>query len=983
MIINPLRCISNRSAVVLILPFLLAGCFFNLGEHKDFSSWYYGDPGMAGALGEAQCDRYADRIQEERHRYYLHFRTPEVLLQPQGGKDYPERLTAEGRQGQTADGVQTCDRAPRGWETFRFDTVDAGLVDTVIPYRKDTAINDRGRGWGQKSLAYAEGLAYNTGLSAVMKAPIYIVHDILKTLYIPVAGTYYLIKPEAAPEDAADVIQVQDTSTPDKAPTIAVVPGDLPTASETEDAPQASRPAEESAVSPAGEEDGQKGMTTAGESPPMVGENDRVVLPPREETPATPVTPEPATAADDEAAVSVAADQTAEGRGEGSAVDEAAIPADDAESAAGSGPMATGTRAPSDETDTRPQAADTMDAPATTTPAPNGTQEAPRLMSDEAPASSIASSAEKPDTDAEVMTPTTAGADGAQDASVPAAETLEREGDVSAGAADASQGADGEPLAVDRPEAFADEKPPMAEAPGADVVADPAAAAASASREASDTSAAAPAAPRTTAEASLAADGVNADQTDDVEARLGAADEMPQKAEAPATELVADPGSDAASVPGEAPDTSATAPAAPRPTAGASLAADRVDADQTDDVEAQLGVVDHADKVATAAAALAASARRGIGPEPAASDADPTGAPATGAESDAPLSPQGGTSAEIVEEDLLATEVATDRRPEDQVPDADPEHAGESERTAPVEASVPVASVTPERKASPAEAPPAPESVDWVRIKKHKLQKKAAFIGFFSRSAGVDQTTKDYLDTHVWPVFKDRCDDNLTLLRQGDEGYPAALDSLVRDQFGRLNSFELTTVARFSGLNAIVAATIIDIRVASAISGILWYKSPEGQLRMTLLVEVFDAETGTKLLDRTYIREEEVEELEPGADEALRPEDRPVLQAILRDVAEDMGEHVCDTLDDLPWRAYVSGISGQRVSLSAGESAGLVPGNILKVFNSQIVDGLNNQQFFLTGEKVGRIQIIEVFPNRSEAWLIEGQGLRDYSVAIP
>ena len=470
MIINPSRCIPNRSAVVLILPFLLTGCFFNLGEHKDFSSWYYGDPGMAGALGEAQCDRYADRIQEERHRYYLHFRTPEVLLQPQGGKDYPERLTAEGRQGGTADSAQTCDRAPRGWETFRFDTVDAGLVDTVIPYRKDTVINDHERGWGQKSLVYAEGLAYNTGLTAVMKAPIYIVHDILKTLYIPVAGTYYLLKPEAVPEESADVIQAQDTSLPDKAPAIAVVPGDSPIASETEDAPQASRSSEGRAASPAGEDDGEGDMTTASGSPAMVGENDLTALPPQEEAPATPVTPDAATAADDETPVRVAADPTSEGKGEGPAADEATILADDAESAAGGEPMTIDTRAPSDEGETRPQAADTMDAPAMTAPSPTGTQEASRLMSEEAPGPSIISNAEEPDTDAEEMAPSPAAAvaDGADGASVPADETLDSEGYVSASEADAIQGTDGVTLAEDRPEAFVDEKPPMAEAPAAE-----------------------------------------------------------------------------------------------------------------------------------------------------------------------------------------------------------------------------------------------------------------------------------------------------------------------------------------------------------------------------------------------------------------------------------------------------------------------------------------------------------------------------------
>ena len=295
----------------------------------------------------------------------------------------------------------------------------------------------------------------------------------------------------------------------------------------------------------------------------------------------------------------------------------------------------------------------------------------------------------------------------------------------------------------------------------------------------------------------------------------------------------------------------------------------------------------------------------------------------------------------------------------------------------------PVVSGPPEKSAVAAEPSPALEPIPWTRLAKRNLRKKAAFIGFFSRAVNVDENTKAYLRNRLWPVFKEQCKDNLTLVRQGDPDYPAALNALMRDPYGHLNSFELTTVARFNGLNAIVSGTIIDIRISREISGILWYKSAEGQLRITILAEVYDAETGTKLLDRIYIHEEEVEELEPGSGEKPRGEDQPALEEALQSIAEDMGDDVCDVLADQPWRFFVAGIDGKRITLSAGESAGLKAGNILGVYNSQIIDGLNNQQFFLTGEKVGRIQIIHLAGGRSEALLIEGRGLRDYSVAMP
>ncbi len=794
MIGKRLRSLSIQATVIVFLPLLTAGCFFNLSEKKDFQSWYYGDPGLAGALGEEKCDRYADHIQGARHPYYLHFRTPEILLQPQGGAQYPARQTAESRVGGPDADAVSCEKVDRGWETFRFDAVDAGFVDTVIPYRKASSVNDHERGFGQQSLAYAEGLAYNTGLTVVMKAPVYIVHDILKTLYIPVAGTYYLIQTDTAPEPDGEIIQVQDTP-----------------------------PSEESIQTPAAE---APSITVTEEKPQPPG---------------------------------------------GPAVDrtEKAL----ARGAAGTASAGDDSGAPT-----------SLDDAVARTPAEPGMDTAQSL-----PAAGLDATAKpapaQPDPDRSAPPP-------------PAAES---------------------PTEAEA-ETTVSEAPPVAEAD------DEAAPAAPVGEIAGESPAAIAAAP-------------------------GAiADEDPQE-EAPVSVETGEP---------EMADAAETAPrgAETETESSAETASARAARDTDRPEEGSVGA-------AVTTLTAIAKGRREAGAEVPAPSEDRTES--------------------IEEEDLLTDDPSKNEgaAPEDQAVSRFPVRPGDAATPEPETAPVPLARVAPAQEGVASEAPAAPEALDQLRVSKRALRKKVAFIGFSSRSANVDQSTKAYLQDQVWPEFEDECRSNLILVRQGDADYPAALDALIRDQFGRLNSFELTTVARFSGLNAIIAGTIIDIRVAREVSGILWYKSPEGQLRLTILVEVFDAETGTKLFDHTYIREEEVEELEPGTDEKLRKEDRPVLEATLNSVAADVGEEVCEALEDQPWRAFVSGIDGERITLSAGQSAGLKPGHVLGVYNSQIIDGLNNQQFFLTGEKVGRIQIVNVSDHRSEAILIEGRGLRDYSVAIP
>ncbi len=996
------RCV--QAAVVVILSLVLTGCFFNLREKEDFKNWYYGDPGLAGALGEAECDRYADNIEGQRHPYFLHFRTPEILLQPQGGAHYPARQTAESRAGGIKSNEPRCEKVVKGWETFRFDAVDAGWVDTLIPYRKSSTVNDRDRGMGEHSLAYAEGLLYNTGMTAVMKAPVYIVHDILKTLYIPVAGTYYLFKPDEPPP-ATEIIQTKADAPSEDISTDADGSGAMVAAETAPEEPPA---------------------TVADETPLAADDVDQAHAPsdearsvalartePGEETPETPSTEDAVESPDGSPAEPLADTDTAThaAGAAGADADRAVVGSPPVEGDAEPEPMADASAADSlPETD-----ADEPQAPAPDGPPPgedpdaNRSEGMPTAGEDTAPeTAALVAAAEEPAASPVADDPQAVDAEPAPMADAFAEEPAPPTdvGELPAPAPDGPP--TGEDAGANRSEGKPAAAAETAPAPGTRITeqdeppvpseAAPAEATPSddAARTASD--APPPTEARREADPPPPAEADQAPLTTDE----AASPEPLSPADADVPEIQAPPGEEA---PAPAPQVADEVPAAPPAgdtdqtaeterddrklpdeTAGQTLSATSGDAGDADETGAPTAPPEDAsspadrpvepraeeDRVSEAVTSLTGVAK---GAAPATDD----GAPMPSA----PSVPDGEIQEEDLlsgpsEEDVTAAAVPTEDAEAPSMTEEEPLQGAE----APPD---PVASVTSDQRAAPPQelSPLAP--IDRVRVSKKALQKKVAFIGFFSRAVNIDAETKAGLQAYLWPALLDECDDDLAILRRGDAGYPDTLDSLVRDPFGRMNSFELVTLARFSGLNAVVAGTIIDIRTANALSGILWYKSPQGQLRVTIMVEVFDAETGTKLFDHTYIREEEVNELEPDADAdgRMRPEDLPVLEAALQSVALEMGEDICDALEDLPWRAFVSGIDGSRVTLSAGQEAGLKPGNILGVFNSQIIDGLNNQQFFLTGEKVGRIQVIHVYPDRSEALLIEGQGVRDYSVVMP
>ena len=753
---------------------------------------------MAGALGQTRCDPHADRIHGERHPYYLHFRTLEVLYQPQGGTRYPERSAAMALDGEGGRVAYACGMVDEGRETFNFNAVDAGLVDVIIPYRKATAIQGEAS-QDHETGSYAGGVVYNAGIATVMKAPVYLVHDVLKTIYIPVAGTYFLFKsdedadedavvladregvpataaaiePPAAEEPVLDVVETTDVVDAEPAPVVA--------ATETMDADAPVGEVAEASDGIGGEEKPDASDSEGLEPRATVADSQTAAGPPDDQTDSAPIEPATEVVAGDtetdetvEAAESIPAQESVET----DAIEAVALP---------------------------PEAADAETL-----------AEAPAEMVD--------------------------------------AETL-----------------------AEAPAEMVDA--PLVPVDGGDAVDTPALAAVEPETEVTESTAVAEA----------------------------------------ATEAIINPVAE--------PETVETSD-------GATIREE----DLTD------GVTDQA-------VAESMVNERAEGPQ---EEALPMMA--------------GAYDVEAPTEDIAAPSMPGEET-------VLPEMAAR-------DSSDDVASVTQSRESLASAALP-PVQLEEVKISKRKLKKQVAFIGFTSRPATVDAQTKGFFEEKLWPVLMDECNRSVQMLSKGDPRFPNGLTQLSRDQFGRFNSFELTTVARFSGINAVVTGAVIDIRIANEISGVLWYKAPEGALRVAILVEVYDAETGTKLLDKTLVHHTEVEELAPGSEGKLRDVDMPFVREALESIAEEMGEMVCDVLDDQPWRAYISNIDGSRITLSAGEDTGLVPGNILTVYNSQIIEGLNNQQFFLTGERVGRLQIVQVFPDRSEANLIEGANLQDYSLVLP
>ncbi len=274
--------------------------------------------------------------------------------------------------------------------------------------------------------------------------------------------------------------------------------------------------------------------------------------------------------------------------------------------------------------------------------------------------------------------------------------------------------------------------------------------------------------------------------------------------------------------------------------------------------------------------------------------------------------------------------------------------------------------------------PPLPiRSVD-----RSRLNPRIALTWFENRTTLDPSLMDEVFYGRMIPLLQEKSG-NTRIILPGDVAYPKGLDGFSRDAFGRLDAFGLAVFARQENFNAVVTGMVLDAAVSNELSGILLWKATEGRLRILLLVEVYSAETATKLFSRTFEYETEVSGKAPDSAEELRQADMPLVREALAELAEKIGKQVGDVLEDLPWRGYVANVVDDRITLSSAADSGLEPGNILGLYDSRVLNGLDGRKYFLPSDAIGRLQVTDVFEDRTEGVLLKGRQIGIYTFAAP
>ncbi|MCB1194281.1 MAG: hypothetical protein KDK90_27855 [Leptospiraceae bacterium] len=177
--------------IIFIVLVSFSNCSsLQLDKHDGFWDWLKGKPGYENSkeVGERK-----GVILGERHPYYLWFRTPELIFNPQGGLYYPDMIMEHKDEFyETSDLSKIENEQIRNTILYHrnemFNLWDAGLIDYGVQYRE--LIDPSGK------IYYAARNYVSSYLLLAVLFPIrlvvYVFHDITKTIMIPATVVYYL-----------------------------------------------------------------------------------------------------------------------------------------------------------------------------------------------------------------------------------------------------------------------------------------------------------------------------------------------------------------------------------------------------------------------------------------------------------------------------------------------------------------------------------------------------------------------------------------------------------------------------------------------------------------------------------------------------------------------------------------------------------------------------------------------------------------------
>lgn len=256
------------------------------------------------------------------------------------------------------------------------------------------------------------------------------------------------------------------------------------------------------------------------------------------------------------------------------------------------------------------------------------------------------------------------------------------------------------------------------------------------------------------------------------------------------------------------------------------------------------------------------------------------------------------------------------------------------------------------------------------------LNRTVGIIEFSNKSQRASRDFEDIFQKGLPEYLGNKCK-NLLVETAATSAALGQLKELPRLPSGEVDNFALSIIGRQLGLNAVATGSLEDIRMTSELRGILWTKDTHYDVQVYIRLEVYDNQTATKLLDDTFMRKIEIDELEYQLIRKNETISMPELNETLNKLVSDVGDSICEVVKDQRWNGFITKVDGDKLVISSGSRIGLKPGDILEVYDSsRTMEGAGGQRFYVPGLKTGEIEISVLTEYEAEATLVSGDSIQ-------
>jgi len=256
------------------------------------------------------------------------------------------------------------------------------------------------------------------------------------------------------------------------------------------------------------------------------------------------------------------------------------------------------------------------------------------------------------------------------------------------------------------------------------------------------------------------------------------------------------------------------------------------------------------------------------------------------------------------------------------------------------------------------------------------LKKRIGLAFFENKTTMADKEMERRFREDLSETIMSSCP-TILVEKPGDPGYPGELARIPRNSSGWIDNFDLAKTGRGLGLNAVATGAFLDVVSKNRKKGIWWFKDIHYYLQVQIAAQVYDTETGAKLLDESFMHEIEIDEWDLESTQEDSQIKTAILDGAFESIAADMGEKICSVVILEPWKGFITSVHTDKLMINSGTEVGLKSGDVFEVFDSSgIFEGTDGHRFFLPGPKAGEGKITAVYPDSSEAVLVSGNDIR-------